>query len=87
MFRIFTNESRTRVVITMDGQLVGEYVQVAETVCKQAALSGKRIQIVLRNVNTVDENGRNLLRHLQDDGHSLLAHGVYNNYIVESLGR
>ena len=71
--------------MTIDGHLAGEYVQIAETYCEEVISLKKPIHIVLRDVSTVDEAGRNLLRRLATSGCRLHASGTYNSYIVQLL--
>lgn len=69
----------------IDGHLAGEYVQIAETCCKEAISLKKRVHVILRDVSTVDEDGCNLLSRLVASGCSLHANGTYNSYIVQTL--
>jgi hypothetical protein len=71
--------------VTIDGHLAGEYVQIAETCCKEAISSKKRVHVFLRDVSAVDEAGRNLLSRLVTSGCHLHASGAYNSYIVQTL--
>jgi ribosomal protein S13 len=71
--------------VTIDGHLAGEYVQIAETCCKEAISLKKRVHVFLRDVSTVDEDGRNLLSRLVASGCRLHASGTYNSYIVQTL--
>ena len=71
--------------MTIDGQLTGDYVQIAEKCCNQAIALGKRVHVFLRDVSIVDEAGCALLRRLAGLGCSLHGKGLYTSYIVQAL--
>jgi hypothetical protein len=71
--------------VTIAGHLTGEYVQIAETCCKEAISSKKRVHVFLSSVSAVDEAGRILLSRLVTSGCHLHASGAYNSYIVQAL--
>ena len=71
--------------MTIDGHLAGEYVQIAETCCKEAISLKKRVHVFLRDVSTVDEAGLNLLSRLAASGCRLHASGTYNSYVIQTL--
>jgi hypothetical protein len=48
MLRIMTSDKPTFTLITVDGQLLGEYLDTAETCCTQATSKGKPVQLFLR---------------------------------------
>ena len=79
------NKDRFGTVVSIDGQLVGDYVHVAEDCCSQALAGGKPVRVVLRDVSAIDEAGRDLLRRLAEKGVRLLASGVYTSHLVKCL--
>ncbi|MGA2118182.1 MAG: hypothetical protein ABSH56_25950 [Bryobacteraceae bacterium] len=85
MFWLSKAEERTRSVVTIDGQLSGDDIEAVETCCDQAIATGKPVDLVLRDVSTIDEAGRALLRRLAARSVRLLASGVYTSYIVQAL--
>jgi hypothetical protein len=85
MFRISKVEGRSRTVVTIDGHLAGEYVQIAKTCCEQAISLGKSVHVFLREVMDLDEAGRNLLSRLVASGCRLHASGVYYSHVVQTL--
>lgn len=85
MFRVSRAEEPSRTIITVDGQLSGDYIEVVETYCDQEISTGKPVHLYLRDLTTVDQAGRALLRRLAAKGVRLLASGVYTSYIVQSL--
>ena len=86
MFRITTVEEQSHTLITIDGQLSGDSVEVVETCCAQARSNGKPVHLFLHDVSTVDEAGLSLLRRLAAKGVLLFANGVYTSYLVRNSG-
>jgi hypothetical protein len=87
MFRVSKADERSRTVITIDGQLSGECTEVIDTCCRQAMSTGKPVHLVLRDVPSVDHAGCALLRRLAALGVHLFASGIYNSYLVRTLGQ
>jgi hypothetical protein len=85
MFRVNKAEERSRTIITIDGQLSGDSIEVVETWCDQAISAGKPVQLFLRDIMTMDQAGRALLCRLAAKGVRLLASGVYTSYLVQKL--
>jgi len=85
MIRVTKTEKRSRTVVTIDGQLSGDSVGVVETCCNQAKSNGKPVQLFLRDVTTVDQEGRSLLSRLAAGGVHMSAVGIYTCYLVEAL--
>jgi hypothetical protein len=85
MFRVSKTEGRSCMIVTIDGQLAGDDIEVVETCCDEAMSRGKPIQLFLRDVSTVDQAGRELLCRLAAKGIRLLASGVYTSYLVRAL--
>ena len=77
MIRIAKTDERSRMVITIDGPLAGESVSAVETCCSQAESTRKPVYLFLRDVTTVDQAGRTLLRRLAVKGTRLLSSGIY----------
>jgi ABC-type transporter Mla MlaB component len=85
MFRLSQAEQQSRTVVTIEGQLASDYIEVVETCCDQAIATGKAVDLFLRDVTTVDQGGCALLRRLAAKGVRLLANGVYTSYLVRTL--
>lgn len=85
MIHVTKTEERSRTVVTVDGQLSGDSIDVVETCCNQAESGGKPVQLFLRDVTTVDQTGRMLLTRLAAKGIRLAASGVYTSYLVQAL--
>lgn len=85
MLRVSKIEGRSRTIITVDGQLSGDYIEVVETCCDQVLSTGKPVRVFLRDVSTIDQAGRALLCRLAARGVRVLASGVYTSCIVRAL--
>ena len=85
MIRVTRSEQPSRTILTVDGQLSGESVSIVETCCKQAESDGNPVEISLRDLTGVDEDGRVLLTKLAARGVRLTARGVYTSYLIETL--
>ncbi len=85
MIRVTKTEERSHTTVTIDGQLSADAIGLVENCCSQAGSSGRPVQLFLRDVTTVDQAGRMLLRRLSDKGVRLVASGVYTSYLVQTL--
>ena len=85
MFRVSKTEDRLRTVITVDGQLSRESVDVVESCCDQGAARGKPVHLLLREVTAIDQAGRALLGRLAAKGVRLIASDLYASYVVRTL--
>jgi len=85
MIRIMTAEEPARTTLTVDGEISGKTVEPLESSCNQALLKGRPVRIYLRDVASIDERGRTLLRRLAGRGIDLAAEGVYTSYIVDGI--
>jgi ABC-type transporter Mla MlaB component len=86
MFRVSRTEERSRTVITIDGQLSADSVEVIGTCCDQAQSADKPVHLFLRDVSSIDRAGRALLCRLAAKGVRLIASGVYTSYLIRRLG-
>jgi len=87
MIRIMTASKRNGTIVTVDGLVVGEYVETIDAVVKQAFGQGRPVHLYLRDVATIDEQGRALLARLASKGVHLRATGVYSSYLVAEINR
>ena len=85
MVRIMTADELTNTTITVDGTLSGEGIEPVQICCIQALSKGKPVRLYLRDVSSIDERGRTMLRHLAAEGVDLTANGIYSSYIVEDI--
>jgi ABC-type transporter Mla MlaB component len=84
MFWLSKAEEQSRTIITVDGQLSVETIEVIESCCDQAVPNGKPVHLFLRDVSTVDQAGRTLLCRLAARGVRLFGSGVYTSYLVQT---
>ena len=54
MIHISKTEEPSRILLTVDGQLSGDSIDVVETSCTQARSGGKAVQLFLRDITGVD---------------------------------
>ncbi len=87
VFRLDKTLGREKTRLIIDGGISIECIEAIETSCDEAMADGKPVDFFLRDVMTVDESGRTLLRRLAAKGIRLLANGVYTSYLVESANR
>ena len=85
MIRVTKSEEGGGTIITIDGQLSGDYIEVFETCCKQAVWEGRPIDVFLHDVLTIHEFGRAQLIRLAATGIHLLATGIYTSYVGRDL--
>ena len=83
MFRVITKEEKARVLITIDGELSREYVEIVERCCEQARRSGKVVHLLLRDLCLIDQSGRQLLQRLAANGTCLQAKGLYDRQVIQ----
>src|SRR6478672_8640328 len=85
MIRVMMADEPASTTITVDGKLSGESVEPVETCCIEAISKGKPVRLYLRDVSTIDEGGRALLRKLFEKGVGLKASALYSSYIVDEI--
>jgi hypothetical protein len=85
MIRVNKAEERSYMMVTIDGQLSADYIEVVEDCCDQAISTGKPVHLFLRDVAMIDQAGRALLSRLAAKGVHLLAIGVYTSHLVQAL--
>jgi predicted RNA polymerase sigma factor len=85
VFRLDKKVAGEEMNVAIDGQLSADSIDLVETCCDEALADGKRIDLVLRDVRSVDESGQALLRRLAAKGVHLIGNGVYTSYLVRSL--
>jgi hypothetical protein len=85
MIRVTKSAKGKRTIITIDGQLSGDYIEVVETCCNQSVSEGRPIDVFFHDVSGIGESGRALLVRLAAKGIRLLATGIYTSYVVRDL--
>jgi ABC-type transporter Mla MlaB component len=87
MFRISRTDQETAITLTIDGELAKEHVAIAARCCDEILKSGRVVEVVLRDVDAVDESGRNWLAELTCRGVRVVGQNLYLSYIVSELKR
>jgi hypothetical protein len=85
VLRVCKAEEASRIVVTLDGRLLCDYVEVVETCCDQAVSTGKPVHVFLRDVSAVDPAGLAMLCRLASKGIHLLASGVYTSHLIRAI--
>jgi len=85
MLRVTKAEPWERTIITIEGKVSSDYVELIETSCHEAQSSGKQVYLLLRDVGDIDEAGRAMLRRLAAKGVQLVGKGVYTCFLVRAL--
>ncbi len=86
MLKLTIGEQEKRMVLRLEGKLVGPWTSVVERCWQDAAArTAKRIVIDLNAVTFIDEAGKALLSAMHDGGAVLLARPPLTSYIVEQI--
>jgi hypothetical protein len=87
MIRVLTTSEPNAITITVDGHLVGDYIDAVETNVHHACGQRRPVHLYLRDVSLIDQLGRALLSRLAARGVRLSASGIYSAYVVEEVCR
>ena len=85
MIRIQTANNPGGITITIDGQLIGEYVAEVEDSIRVSIEQDNDVHLFLRNVSHIDEMGHALLSRLAAQGVKLSATGLYSSHVVTQV--
>ena len=85
MLRIMTADEPGLTMITVDGELAGDYLEAVEASCDRASSKGKPVWLFLREISVIGEDGRALLRRLATKGVRLTASGLCTSYVVQLI--
>ena len=85
MLKITVQQDATLCRLHLAGRLAGAWVAETENTWRSAAISGRRIEIDMREVTWIDEAGRRLLRAMNQEGAGLIAKGVAMEALVEEI--
>ena len=72
MLKITPHDNGKRIVLELDGKLVGPWVNELERVWYLAERAGS-VQVVLKDVAFIDDNGKELLGRIYRSGAGLVA--------------
>jgi len=87
IFKLEQGSNRGRTVITLEGELAGEYVAVVEAYVRNLLPGHVPLVLNLQNVGIIDQAGLNLLQLLADNGVQLQGAGVYTRFVLEWIKR
>ena len=85
MLRITVHEDGTLWRLQLSGRLDGAWVAETENTWRSASVSGRRVEIDIRDVTWIDEAGRCLLQAMNQAGARLIAKGVAMEALVEEI--
>jgi hypothetical protein len=87
MFRIHIYRDSESIAFTIEGKLMGQFVQELERCWRRetSAEPENRIVVNLAAVSFVDVGGKNLLRLMRQRGATLLARGCLMRAIVHEI--
>jgi hypothetical protein len=85
MLRITVQEDPTLWRLHLSGRLAGAWVAETENVWRSAPVSGKQVEVDLREVMCIDEAGRRLLLAMSQAGARFIAKGVAIEALVEEI--
>jgi hypothetical protein len=85
MLRITLQEDGTLWRLHLAGRLAGAWVAETENTWRSARVSGRPVEIDIREVTGIDEAGRCLLRAMNQEGARLIAKGVAMEALVEEI--
>ena len=85
MIRIQAAVNLGGITITIDGQLIGEYVAEVESSIRESTEQSNEVHLFLQNVSHIDEMGHALLSRLAALGVELSATGLYSSHVVTQV--
>ena len=85
LFRLEKCQDKGKTVITLEGELAGEYVPVVEGYMKNLLAGPAPLVVRLLDVSVIDQAGINLLKCFVDHGVALQGSGVYTSFLLSRL--
>jgi hypothetical protein len=85
MLKITVHEDGRLWRLHLAGRLAGAWVAQTENTWRSAAASGRQVEIDMREVTWIDEEGRRLLQAMNQAGARLIAKGVAMEALVEEI--
>jgi hypothetical protein len=85
MLRITVQEDLTLWRLHLSGRLAGAWVAETENTWREAPVSGRQVEVDLREVTCIDEAGRRLLQAMNQAGARFIAKGVAIEALVEEI--
>ena len=85
MLRITVQEDGAVWRLHLAGRLAGAWVAETENTWRSALVSGRGVEIDMREVTWIDEAGRRLLQTINQAGARFIAKGVAMEALVEEI--
>jgi hypothetical protein len=85
MLRVTVQEDGTLWRLHLAGRLEGAWVDETENTWRSASVSGRRVEIDLREVTWIDQAGLRLLQAMNQAGARFIAKGVATEALVEEI--
>jgi hypothetical protein len=85
MLRINLHQDGRQSRLELAGKLCGPWVGETERVWRSAEVSGKEIEVDIREVTGIDSAGRELLAAMHHAGARLIAKGVWMTALIEEI--
>jgi hypothetical protein len=85
MLRITVQEDGALWRLHLAGRLEGAWVAETENAWRSAPVSGRRVEIDMKQVTWIDEAGRRLLQEMNQAGARFVAKGVAMEALVEEI--
>jgi len=83
--RITVQENPTLLRLQLSGRLAGAWVAETENTWRSALVSGRQVEVDLRDLTWIDEAGRRLLQAMNQAGARFIAKGVAVEALVEEI--
>ena len=83
MFRLGRTDNQNSILITVEGELKGDSVSIAESACREALAGNARVTILIKNVTEIDADGHAFLRRMASTKAQLRANGIYSRYVIK----
>jgi hypothetical protein len=85
MLRVTVQENDTLWRLQLSGRLAGAWVAETENTWRSAPVSGRQVEIDMREVTWIDEAGLRLLQAMNEAGARFIAKGVAMKALVEEI--
>jgi hypothetical protein len=85
MLRITVQEDLTLWRLQLSGKLAGAWVAETENAWRSAPVSGRQVEVDLREVTCIDGAGRRLLQAMNQAGACFIAKGVAIEALVAEI--
>jgi hypothetical protein len=87
MLRITIDQDDTMYRLKLAGRLCGPWVAETEDAWRSSPCPGKQIEIDMRDLTGIDDQGRQLLSAMYQAGARLVVEGVWMAAVVEEITR